>query len=64
MEEFILAKFSAGRRNQGSPADYDYKNVVVVASTWLFFYVVMLGGLLSNQGRDIMASISDLLAQN
>ena len=64
MEEFIPAKVSDVRRNQGSPADYDYKNVVVVASAWLLFYVVMLSGLLNNQGRDLLASISDLLAQN
>jgi hypothetical protein len=64
MEEFIPAKFLAVRRNQGSPADYEYKNVVVVASAWLFLYVVMLSGLLNNQGRDLLASISDLLAQN
>ena len=64
MEDFIPAKVSDVRRNQGSPADYDYKNVVVVASAWLLFYVVMLSGLLNNQGRDLLASISDLLAQN
>jgi hypothetical protein len=64
MEDFIPAKVPIVRRNQGSPADFDYKNVVVVASAWLLFYVVMLSGLLNNQGRDFLASISDLLAQN
>jgi hypothetical protein len=64
MEDFIPTKFPDVRRNQGSSADYDYKNVVVVASAWLLFYVVMLSGLLNNQGRDLLASISGLLAQN
>jgi hypothetical protein len=64
MEGFIPAKVSDVRRNQGSPADYDYKNVVVIASAWLLFYVVMLSGLVSNQGRNLMASISDVLTQN
>lgn len=64
MEDFIPAKISDVRRNQGSPIDHDYKGVVVVASAWLLFYVVMLSGLLTNQGRDILAGISDLLAQN
>ena len=64
MEDFILAKFQNVRRHQGSPADYDYKNVVVVASVWLLLYVVMLSGLLSNDGRELLASITNLLAQN
>ena len=64
MEDFIPAKVSDDRRNQGSPADYGYKNVVVVASVWLLFYVVMLSGLGSNQGRNLVASITDVLAQN
>ena len=63
MEDFIPAIVSDARRNQGSPADYDYKNVVVVASVWLLFYVVMLSGLGSNQGRNYVASITDVLAQ-
>jgi hypothetical protein len=64
MEDFTPAKFPDVRRNQGSPADYEYKNVVVVASAWLLFYVVMLSGLLNNQGRDILTSIFVVLAQN
>jgi hypothetical protein len=64
MEAFIPAKFSDVRRHQGSSADYDYKNVVVVASVWLLLYVVMLGGLLSNDGRELLASVTDLLAHN
>jgi hypothetical protein len=64
MEEYIPAKISDVRREHGSPADYDYKNVAIVASAWLLFYVLMLSGLLSNQDRDLLASISDVLAQN
>jgi hypothetical protein len=45
MEDFMPAKISDVRRKQGSSADYDYKNVVVVASAWLVFYVMMLSGL-------------------
>ena len=64
MEDFISAKIPNVRRHQSSPADYDFKNVVVVAGVWLLFYVVMLSGLLSNDGRELLASITDLLAQN
>jgi hypothetical protein len=64
MEDFIPAKFPDVRRNQGCTTYFDYKNVVVVAGVWLLFYVVMLSGLLSNQGRDLLASISNVLAQN
>ena len=64
MEEYIPAKSSNVQRKQGSAADYDYKNMVVVASAWLLFYVVMLSGLGSNQGRNLVASITDVLAQN
>ena len=64
MEDFIPAKVLDVQRKQGSAADYDYKNVVVVASVWLLFYVVMLSGLGSNQGRNLVASITDVLAQN
>ena len=61
MEDFIPAKVSDDRRNQGSPADYGYKNVVVVASVWLLFYVVMLSGLVSNQDPESMASVATLI---
>jgi hypothetical protein len=64
MEDYISKKISDGRRKQGRLAEYDYKNVVVVASVWLLFYVTMLGGLLDNRGREFLASVSDLLAQN
>jgi hypothetical protein len=37
MEDFVPVKISDVRRKYGSPADYDYKNVVIVASTWLLF---------------------------
>ena len=63
MEDFMPAKISKGRCKQGVPAEYDCKNVVVVASAWLLFYVVMLGGLLDNRGRELLASVSDLLLQ-
>ena len=61
MEDFIPAKVPDVRRNQGSPADYDYKNVLVVASAWLLFYVVMLSGLMNNHGRDLLANIEALV---
>jgi hypothetical protein len=64
MEDYVPGKISAGHRQQGRFAEYDYKNVVVVASVWLLFYVAMLSGLLDNRGRDFLASVSDLLAQN
>jgi hypothetical protein len=62
MEDFTPAKFTDVRRNRGSSADVDYKNVMVVASAWLVLYVAMLSGLLSNQGRELLASVA-LLAQ-
>ena len=37
MEDFIPAKVSDVQRKQGSAADYDYKNVVVVASVCYYF---------------------------
>ncbi len=58
MEDFTPAKFTHVRRNRGSSADVDYKNVMVVAGAWLALYVVMLGGLLTNQGRDFLASVA------
>jgi hypothetical protein len=64
MEDYVPGIISDGHRKHGVPAEYDYKNVVVVASVWLLFYVAMLSGLLDNRGRDFLASISDLLAQN
>ena len=64
MEDYVSGKISDERRKHGRLAEYDYKNVVVVASVWLLFYVAMLSGLLDNRGRDFLASVSDLLAQN
>jgi hypothetical protein len=61
MEEYIPAKSSNVQRKQGSAADYDYKNMVVVASAWLLFYVVMLSGLVSNQDPESMASVATLI---
>jgi hypothetical protein len=62
MEEFISTKNMDVRRKQGMSADYDFKNVMVVASAWLLFYVVMLAGLLNNQARESMASIVTLVS--
>jgi hypothetical protein len=64
MEEYFSGKISNGRLKQGLPVEHDCKNVVVVASAWLLFYVVMLSGLLSSRGRDLLASAFDVLAQN
>ena len=64
MEDFISTKNADARRKQGMSADYNFKSVMVVASAWLLLYVVMLSGLLDNRGRDLLASVSDLLAQN
>jgi len=61
MDDFIPVKTSDVRRNHGAPADYDYKNVVVVASSWLLFYFVMLTGLLGNQGQAPLANIEALV---
>lgn len=61
MEDFIPAKFSDAHRKQGLPVDHDCKNVVIVASAWLLFYVVMLSGLMNNHGRDLLANIEALV---
>ena len=64
MEDYVPKNISDGRRKQGRLAEYDYKNVVVIASVWLLFYVAMLRGLLDNQGRIFLARVTNLLAQN
>ena len=64
MKDFMPARTTSVRRNQETPVDHDYKGVVVVASAWLLFYAVMLSGLLTERGRDLLASISDLLGRS
>ena len=61
MEDFISTKNVDVRRKQGMSSDYDFKGVMLVASVWLLFYVVMISGLLSNQGREGLASIEILV---
>jgi hypothetical protein len=61
MEDFIPTKNVDVRRKQGLSADYDFKGAMLVASVWLLFYVVMLSGLLGNQGRESLASIGTLV---
>jgi hypothetical protein len=61
MEDFILAKNADVQRKRELSADYDFKNVVVVASVWLLLYFVMLSGLLNNQGQELLASIETLV---
>ena len=61
MEDFISTKNVDVRRKQGMSSDYDFKGVMLVASVWLLFYVVMLSGLLGNQGRESLASIGTLV---
>jgi hypothetical protein len=42
MEDLISTKNVDVRRKQGMSPDYDFKSVMLVASVWLLFYVVML----------------------
>jgi hypothetical protein len=64
MEEIIVKKEAGVQAKQDVSTYYDFKSVMVVASAWLLFYVAMLCGLLTDHGRDVLASVSDLLARN
>jgi hypothetical protein len=39
------------------PRDGDYTGVIVVASAWLLFYCVALGGYALKQGFEVLASL-------
>lgn len=62
MEEHIPAKNADVRRKKAMSADYDFKNVMVVASVWLFLYAVMLADVFSNEHREGLASIATLVS--
>jgi hypothetical protein len=61
MEDLTPVKNTDVRRKQGMSANYDFKGVMVVASAWLLFYVVMLTGLLNDQARESVASVVTLV---
>jgi hypothetical protein len=51
----------AVERRRHEQLGYDHKGVVVVASAWLFLYVLLFSGLTIKHGTEVLASISEVL---
>lgn len=45
------------QRRRFEPKDGDYTGVIVVASAWLLFYSLALGGYALKQGFEVLASL-------
>jgi len=56
----ILGEPPAQRRRH-EQRGYDHKGVVVVASAWLFLYVLLFSGLTIKHGTEVLASISEVI---
>jgi len=56
----ILGEPAAERRRY-EQRGYDHKGVVVVASAWLFLYVLLFSGLTIKHGTEVLASISEVI---